>query len=135
MERIVTIGGERVLMRGIVLDDCWEVRERSANGHRELSFKNRVIWEDTGERAPDPVDVYLDGLDPAVRAEREAEYAKELEEKREKADEEKNAAMAKTKCRWMISSLASMFIRGKDHFTLRVPSWSTHRIVKQPVFF
>lgn len=103
MERIVTIGGERVLMRGIVLDDCWEVRERSANGHRELSFKNRVIWEDTGERAPDPMDVYLDGLDPALRAEREAEHAKELEEKREK-QMKKNAAMAKTKCRWMIKN-------------------------------
>lgn len=103
MERIVTIGGERVLMRGIVLDDCWEVRERSANGHRELSFKNRVIWEDTGERAPDPMDVYLDGLDPALRAEREAEHAKELEEKREK-QVKKNAAMAKTKCRWMIKN-------------------------------
>ena len=101
MERIVTIGGERVLMRGIVLDDCWEVRERSANGHRELSFKNRVIWEDTGERAPDPMDVYLDGLDPALRAEREAEHAKELEEKREK-QMKKNAAMAKPKCRWLI---------------------------------
>ena len=52
MERIVSIGGERVLLKGTVIEDSWEVFTREANGHREVSFKNRVIWEDTGERAP-----------------------------------------------------------------------------------
>lgn len=101
MERIVSIGGERVLLRGTVLDDSWEVRERTANGHKELSFKNRVIWEDTGERPPDSHDVYMQGFEGAEAAERQAIYEKELAEKREQ-QMKKNAAMAKTKCRWMI---------------------------------
>lgn len=103
MERIVAIGGERVLMRGTVVEDAWEVFTRSANGHRELSFKNRVIWEDTGERAPDSFDVYLQGFDGAERAELEAERAREAAEKLEK-QREKNASRAKTKCRWFIKA-------------------------------
>lgn len=103
MERIVSIGGERVLMRGHVVEDAWEVFTRQCNGHRELSFKNRVIWEDTGERAPDTVDVYLQGFDGVELAERKAQHEKELEEKREKA-REKNAQRAKTKCRWIIKA-------------------------------
>lgn len=103
MERIVSIGGERVLLRGTVVEDAWEVHTRQANGHRELSFKNRVIWEDTGERAPDPHDVYLQGFEGQDRADREALHQLELQEKREK-QMRKNAQMAKTKCRWMIKA-------------------------------
>lgn len=103
MERIVTIGGERVLLRGTVVEDSWEVFTRTANGHREVSFKNAVVWEDTGERAPDPHDVYIQGFEGLDAAERQAQYEKELEEKREK-QREKNAQRAKTKCRWIIKA-------------------------------
>lgn len=103
MERIVTIGGERILMRGTVIDDSWEVFVREANGHKELSFKNAVCWEDTGERAPDPHDVYIQGFEGAEAAERQAQYEKELEEKREK-QREKNAQRARTTARWLIKS-------------------------------
>ena len=103
MERIVIIGGERVLLKGIVIEDSWEVFTREANGHREVSFKNRVIWEDTGERAPLPVDQYLAQFDGEDLRTRLAEIEKEKEEKREK-QREKNAQRAKTKCRWFIKA-------------------------------
>ena len=103
MERIVSIGGERVLLKGTVIEDSWEVFTREANGHREVSFKNRVIWEDTGERAPLPVDQYLAQFDGEDLRTRLAEIEKEKEEKREK-QREKNAQRAKTKCRWFIKA-------------------------------
>lgn len=103
MERIVAIGGERVLMRGTVVEDAWEVRRRRANGHTEISVKNMVIWEDTGERAPDPFDVYIKDFEGEKLQERLKERAAEIEEKRQ-AQVLKNAQMAKTKCRWIIKS-------------------------------
>lgn len=103
MERIVSFAGERVLLRGTVLEDSWEVVVRESNGHKELSFKNYVMWEDTGEICPPPFEVYLAQFEGEDRAKREAEHAQELEEKREK-QREKNAQRAKTKCRWIIKS-------------------------------
>lgn len=103
MERIVSICGERMLFRGTVVEDSWEMYTRTANGHREVSFKNAVVWEDTGERAPDSHDVYMQGFEGLEAAERQAQHEKELEEKREK-QREKNAQRAKTNCRWLIKS-------------------------------
>lgn len=103
MERIVSIAGERVLLRGTVVEDAWEVFVRKCNGHSELSFKNRVIWEDTGERAPDPIDVYLQGFEGLELEERRLQHQQELEERREK-QREKNAQRAKTQCRWIIKA-------------------------------
>jgi hypothetical protein len=101
MERIVNILGERVHLRGTVLEDCWEVVTREANGHKELSFKNMVMWEETGEPCP-PVDGYP-WYDAEDLANQEAMRAQELEERREK-QREKNAQRAKSKCRWIIKS-------------------------------
>lgn len=104
MEKIVSrLGGERILLRGTVVDDAWEVRKRRSNGHTEISCKNLVIWEDTGERAPDTFDEYIKNFDGEKLEERLKERAAELEEKRQ-AQMLKNAQMAKTKCRWIIKS-------------------------------
>lgn len=102
MERIVSFAGERVLLRGTVLEDCWEVIVREANGHKELSFKNMVMWEDTGE-VPPPETLDFPWCDAEDRAAFDAAKAAELEEKREK-QREKNAQRAKSKCRWIIKS-------------------------------
>lgn len=107
MERIVSIGGERVLLRGTVVEDGWEVFTREANGHREVSFKNVVVWEEVGlapmSDGPQgmPPGSYL--LDSLEQEKRDLELAKEIEEKREK-QREKNAQRAKTKCRWFIKA-------------------------------
>ena len=104
MEKIVHLpGGGRALMRGTVVDDAWEVRRRVANGHTEISVKNMVIWEDTGERPPDTWDEYFSGLEGAELAQRQAERLVELAEKQAQ-QMKKNAQLAKTKCRWLIKS-------------------------------
>ncbi len=103
MERIVSFAGERVLLRGTVLEDTWEVLVKESNGHRELSFKNAVMWEDTGELCPPPFAVYIQQFEGQELADRLAEREKELAEKREK-QREKNAQRAKSKCRWIIKS-------------------------------
>lgn len=103
MERIVSSWGERVLQRGTVVDGAWEVRRREANGHKEISVKPLIVWEDTGERAPDPWDVYIQGFEGEKLQERLKEREAELAEKREKQTL-KNAQMAKSKCRWLIKS-------------------------------
>lgn len=104
MERIVSLpGGERIVLKGTVVPDSWEVFVRRSNGHSELSFKNQVIWEETDEAPPAEWDQYLAGFEDEKLAERQAEYEKLLEEKREK-QREKNAQRAKTNCRWIIKA-------------------------------
>ena len=103
MERIVSFAGERVLLRGTVLEDTWEVLVKESNGHRELSFKNAVLWEDTGELCPSPFEVYIQQFEGQELADRLAEREQELAEKREK-QRERNAQRAKSKCRWIIKS-------------------------------
>ena len=103
MERIVSFAGERVLLRGTVLEDTWEVLVKESNGHRELSFKNAVMWEDTGELCPPPFEVYIQQFEGQELADRLAEREQELAEKLEK-QREKNAQRAKSKCRWIIKS-------------------------------
>lgn len=103
MERIVSSWGERVLQRGTFVDGAWEVRRREANGHKEISVKPLVVWEDTGERAPDPWETYIQGFEGEKLQERLKERELELAEKREKQTL-KNAQTAKSKCRWLIKS-------------------------------
>lgn len=102
MERIVTLpGGERKVFKGHVHPDAWQVYTREINGHREVSFKNLVTWEETEDTPPMLWDDYLETFDGEERAEREAMREREAEERREKA-RQKNAQRAKSACRLFI---------------------------------
>lgn len=104
MERILTLpDGQRIVLKGTVLDDAWDVSVRRANGHTELSFKNQVMWEETTDAPPWLFEDYVAQFEGEEYDKRMAERAQELEEKREK-QREKSAQRAKTRCRWIIKS-------------------------------
>lgn len=104
MERIVTLpDGERKVFKGHVHDDAWEVYQRVVNGHREVSFRNLVTWEETDDRPPLTWDDYIAQFEGDELEKRLKEREALLEEKREKKLKQ-NARMAKTKCRLLIKA-------------------------------
>ena len=104
MERIVTLpDGQRVLLEGQIIPDAWDVYQKRVNGHMELSFKNQVSWSEVDSPAPAKWDDYISQFSGDKLAERLAEHELELAERRAKQTE-KNAARAKTQCRWLIKA-------------------------------
>ncbi|MFS4549094.1 hypothetical protein [Comamonas resistens] len=106
MERIITAPtGERIVIQGEVLEDAWDVYVKRVNGHREISFRNAVIWSETDKLAPPPFDpeAYLSQFDGEDREWRERELEEEAEARRLKKLEQ-NAQRAKSACRWFIKA-------------------------------
>jgi len=104
MEKIVRLpDGQRIVCKGTVVPHAWDVFVKQRAGHRETSFRNVVLWEETDEIPPLPFDEYIELFDGEEREKRELERKKELEERQEK-QREKNAQRAKSACRWFIKA-------------------------------
>ena len=106
MERIITApGGERIVIEGQLIEDAWDVYVKNVNGHRETSFRNAIVWSETGKKAPPEFDreAYLSQFDGEEREWRERELEEEAEALRLK-QLLKNAQRAKAACRWFIKA-------------------------------
>lgn len=92
---------EGALYEGKLVRDSWEVRIWEANGHREISARNPVVWHEVAALSP----TALEHRDEAIAAETEAEREAAKEERRQQALK-KNAQRAKTMCRRVIKAEA-----------------------------
>lgn len=90
-------------MKGTMVPDAWDCYTKTVNGHRETSFRNVVLWEESDELPPSTWDHYLSQFEGADLAQRIAEREAELQEAREKR-QESNAQRAKAACRWFIKA-------------------------------
>lgn len=80
-----------ICMEGTIVPDSWDVRIWEVNGHREISARNVVQWEENEDWVP-PVD-----QTGTMRGDEQAE-------ERRLRSLEKNAKRAQTKCRRVIKA-------------------------------
>ncbi|MFE8646718.1 hypothetical protein ACFX58_16695 [Sphingomonas sp. NCPPB 2930] len=106
MERII----DGVLYEGKIVPDAWDVRIWEANGHREVSARQQVVFEEVGPapahmlNVADSWAVYIGAADsPQERDIRIAMYHAEREEKDLK-NRRRAAQRAKTACRRIIKA-------------------------------
>lgn len=96
-----------ILFEGERVPDSWDVSIFEVNGHRELSARQVIAWEEIAFNVPPPMpwDEYIAqyDYDPEKQARLEAEHLEEIEEKRLKSLK-KSAQRAQTKCRRLIKA-------------------------------
>lgn len=88
-----------VLFEGKLVPNSWDVRVWEVNGHRELSARNPVVWEERGAVCD------VDGLGNKLESEplTPAEEAA-LERERKERKQRQSAERAKTMCRRVIKA-------------------------------
>ena len=103
MERII----DGVLYESKIIPDSWDVRVFEVNGHREVSARNAVIWEEKGFCPPNPHYRHGDGYkgEPTLAnlAKWAAQDASDAEDRRLKSLK-KSAGRAMTMCRRVIKA-------------------------------
>lgn len=103
MERII----DGVLYESKIIPDAWDVRVFEVNGHREISARNAVVWEEKGFLPPNPHYRHGDGYKGAPTLENLAKWAAQdaadVEDRRKKSLK-KSAARAMTMCRRVIKA-------------------------------
>lgn len=101
MERII----DGILYESKIVPDAWDVRIFEVNGHREISARNSVVWEETGTASPfvRSGDGYKGAATPENLAKWASQDAEDAEERRQHSLK-KSASRAMTMCRRVIKA-------------------------------